>query len=124
MVTIPRARRASDRRKIRPVAALILAAWSADVEEDVPTVTLAFDRAIDVASIRVAAIEVGTIATGGLYQGSGVATLVDPRTVQVPLALVGAYPGSSVELFAGADTGIVATDDGGTWAGTGDVPLP
>jgi hypothetical protein len=29
-----------------------------------------------------------------------------------------------VKLFAEADNGIVATDDGGTWAGTSGTALP
>jgi hypothetical protein len=97
---------------------------AASVASNVTTVTIQFDRAGDIAAINVGAITVGTILTGSLYQGSGSATLVDARTVRVPLTEVGEYDPSDVTLFATAATGIVAADDGGTWAGTSGTALP
>ena len=105
-----------------PGVALNLVAASFD--DEVTVLTMQFDRAINIASINVAAITVGTIITGNLYQGDGSATLVDPKTVQVPLTAIGEYDPTNSRLFATADSGIVAVDDGGTWAGTEGAYLP
>jgi hypothetical protein len=107
-----------------PPAALVLSAASADVDDDFGTVTLQFDRAIDVSAIIVTAIQVGTITTGNLYQGDGSPTFVDAQTVRIALVLYDSYQETNVMLFADADNGIVAVDDGGTWSGTGGTGLP
>jgi hypothetical protein len=64
-------------------------------------------------------------SVGGRRGNQGVdALVVDPKTVQVDLANVDTYPGEDDELFADADNGIVAVDDGRTWAGTSGTGLP
>lgn len=105
-----------------PPAALVLVA--ASIDDDVSFVTMQFDRDIDISAMDVTAIQVGTITTGGLYQGDGSPSLVDAKTVQVPLTGIGEYPYTNVMLFADAANGITAVDDGGTWAGTGGTGLP
>jgi len=80
---------------------------------------------VDVAGYDPAAITVqdGEFAAG-LFVGSGPATVVNPTTIQVFLEQIGSPTVSDVELWATAGTGIVATDDGGTWAGVTAVVLP
>lgn len=103
-------------------AALNLTA--ASVDDDATVVTMQFDRAIDVSAMDVTAIRVGTITTGNLYQGTDAPSLVDPRTVQVNLAMIDTYPETNEKLFADSENGIKAVDDGGTWSGTGGTLLP
>ena len=105
-----------------PAAALVLTA--ASIDDDVSMVTMQFDRPIDISELDVTTIQVGTITTGGLYQGDGSPTLSDARTVQVALTGIGEYPYTNVKLFADASNGIKAVNDGGTWAGTGGTNLP
>jgi hypothetical protein len=104
--------------------ALTLTAASADFEDDAPSVTMQFDRAIDVSAMDVTTIRVGTVATGALYQGMDGPIVADARTVQVNLTVIDTYPETNVKLFASDQTGIVAADDGGTWSGTGGTGLP
>jgi hypothetical protein len=106
-----------------PPVALLLVAASYDIETQ--SVTLAFDRAVDAAAYDPAAITVQDgLYAGGLFVGSGPATVINPTTIQVFLEQVGSPTVSDVELSATALTGIVATDDGGTWAGVTGLVLP
>jgi hypothetical protein len=69
-------------------------------------------------------IQVGTDATGNLYQGTDGPIVVDPQTVRVNLAVIDTYPQANAKLFASDETGIVAVDDGQTWEGTSGTELP
>ena len=62
--------------------------------------------------------------TGVFHVPSGPATVVNPTTIQVFLEQIGSPTVSDVELTATAATGIVATDDGGTWPGVTALVLP
>ena len=106
-----------------PPAALTLVSATYDIETE--SVILSFDRAVDAAAYDPAAITVqdGEFAAG-LFVGSGPATVVNPTTIQVFLEQIGSPTVSDVELWATAGTGIVAVDDGGTWAGVTAVVLP
>lgn len=106
-----------------PPAALTLVSATYDIETE--SVTLVFDRAVDASAYDPAAITVqdGEFA-GGLFVGSGPASVVNPTTIQVFLEEIGSPTVSDVELSATAATGIVAVDDGGTWAGVTNVVLP
>jgi hypothetical protein len=55
---------------------------------------------------------------------SGGAFLVTPTTVEIFLVDPTAAAGTATTLSVAAGNGIVATDDGGTWAGVADLPLP
>ena len=106
-----------------PAQELILE--SAVFDNDTVTVTLTFDRAIDIAGIVVGGdiIVNDAAVTGNLYEAYG-ATLAAPNIVSVNLQVVGEPTGALTTLTASAATGIVAVDDGGTWAGTTNTELP
>jgi hypothetical protein len=88
------------------------------------SVRLTFDRAVLIGEIDVSAVGVSDgVTTGTLYQGHGSATLLSPRTVEVPLMGVG-MAGGGVTLTAGNGTNVVAADDGGMWPGAAELPLP
>jgi hypothetical protein len=102
-----------------PVALTLVAAEYFDGE----TVWLTFDRPVDLAGIVPSAIVVNDAVTaGGKYAGYA-AMLTGPTVVEVSLEFVEAISGTEIRLDVGAGTGIVAVDDGGTWAGA-DVELP
>lgn len=106
-----------------PPAALTLVSASYDTDEF--SVTLAFDRAVDAAGLDASAISVDDgVYAAGSFVGSGPATIVNPTTIKVFLEEIGGPTVPDVELTATAGTGIVAVDDGGTWAGVTNVVLP
>jgi hypothetical protein len=106
-----------------PPAALTLVSATYDIETE--SVTLAFDRAVDASAYDPAAITVQDgVFAAGLFVGSGPASVINPTTIQVFLEQIGSPTVSDVELWATAATGIVATDDGGTWAGVTALVLP
>lgn len=87
--------------------------------------TLTFDRAIDISAMVGSAIIVDDNLTTHLkWAANGAATLSDPRTVHVVLGLIGPAGGSGVALSAVAGNGIVASNDGGAWAGVTGLALP
>src|SRR3954453_16881826 len=124
---IPAPPRRMRRRKLGgstppPVALTLVAAQYHEEEE---WVRLTFDRAIDIAGIDGAEVVVDDDDfTGNRLAGVAGATLVNPTTVQVPLDRIGTASESNVHLIASATSGIVAVNDGGTWAGASDVALP
>ena len=112
------------RTKAAPAALTLVAAV---YDGPAATVTLTFDRAIDVATIHVAAVEVSDWSYwGAVMRGdpAGTTALVGPDAVRVPLVQIGDATHGGVTLTATAGNGIVAADDGGTWAGVSELPLP
>ena len=88
-------------------------------------VEMTFDRAIDISAIEVTAISVDDgLVYGMILRGTGSATLTNPTTVRVPVSELAPSGSVSITLTASAATGIVAEDDGGTWAGVSELPLP
>jgi hypothetical protein len=114
-------------RKTRsaPPAPPALALVSASYDHDEQTLTLQFDRAVDVAGFDGTQV---TVVDGEFntqtFDGEAGATLLDPTTVRVALAVTGSYEGAGVKMTATGASGIVAMDDGGTWAGATDLELP
>ena len=111
------------RRPKRETAALVLVAAAYD---DVAlTLTLTFDRAIDIAGLAAGAVVVhdGNIL-GYVFAGQGPGLLVDPATVRIALAEGEPWSSNETVFSATAGTGIVAVDDAGEWAGVTDVELP
>ena len=122
MLIIPviRRRRRSNQPQTQapPPAALVLTAADADTGKG--TVELTFDRDVDVTAMIVTAIRVGSGDTGNLYQGDGTPSVFGGSIVIVNLVVIDTYSGSDVELTVDAGNGVVAVDDGGTWAGCSD----
>ena len=133
MISLPPAKRKSVGRWAGASAAAAptppppqtLVLMSAYYDENEAILTLAFDRAVDASGLAAAQI---TVADGSFnshtYAGSGPATIVSPTTIQVTLAITGAAAAGPVTMDASALTGIVAVDDGGTWAGVSELGLP
>ena len=104
-----------------PPAAPTLVAASCD---EAPTLTLVFDRPVDVSGIDVEAIRVDYASLGFSYVGFGEPTVLDPVTVRLAMTGVEEYTGPGIVLSAAAGNGIVAADGGLPWAGVAGVELP
>ena len=108
---------------VPPPVALTLV--SATFDSDFELLFLTFDRAVDVSLFNGAAIYVGD----GLYHLStyaGLAATLDaPTIVRITLNPTGEYHDTDVRMDGSPASGIVATDDGGAWPGTGGtITLP
>ena len=112
------------RRRITPLAIAPLVLVSVDYEPDEPGVNLVFDRAIDISAIDVSAFAIadGNIV-GCLWTGTGTPYLPAPNWVQIVLVRGADFSADDVRLTVGAGNGIVAGDDGGTWAGCAGLVL-
>src|SRR4051812_31287482 len=124
---IPAPPRKMRRRKLggstTPAVALTLVA--AQYHEEEQWVRLTFDRAIDISALNPAQVVVDDDDfTGNRLAGVAGATMISATTVQIPLDPIGSASESNVHLIATATNGIVASDDGGTWAGESDLRLP
>jgi hypothetical protein len=98
---------------------------SASYDENVPMLTLTFDRAIDASAFVAAQVVVNDGSfDNGVYGGVGPAIVDSPTTIGVALEFLASTPPAPVTLNATALTGLRAVDDGGTWAGVSDVGLP
>lgn len=87
-------------------------------------VELTFDRAIDMNALDAAQITVDDGPfSGTLWVGVG-STLIGPATVRIELGEFDPSSSAETSLTAGAGTGIVAVNDGGTWAGVSGLLLP
>jgi hypothetical protein len=98
---------------------------SANYDENVPVLTLIFDRAIDASAFVASQVIVndGSL-NNGVYGGVGPAMVEGPSRISVALEFLGAAPPAPVTLTATALTGLTAVDDGGTWAGVSELGLP
>jgi hypothetical protein len=106
-----------------PPVALALVSATYDIDDG--SVVLTFDRAVDAAELDASAITVDDgVYQGGFFVGSGPATVVNPTTIKIFLEVIGGPTVSDVELSATGASGIVAVDDGGTWAGVTGLVLP
>src|SRR5689334_6402031 len=104
-----------------PPVALTLV--SASYSGPMMVLLLSFDRAVDIAAFDGSQIVVNVPADDLLLQGAG-ATLNDPVSVLVTMTEIGSAAGGALVMTATELSGIVAVDDGGTWAGVTDLPLP
>lgn len=109
-----------------PAATLVLTGAHCQLNDLPYSLTLQFDRPVDIAAYDGSQITVKDGQINGIeLRGTGSAHLDDPTTVNIELVEVGPYDATEDELLtASATTGIVATDDGGTWDGVTDVELP
>ena|SRR5688572_8313402 len=120
----PRKRKPRPRGNRPPAPAAALTLVAADYDPGT-AVILTFDRAIDISSLDGSAIIIDDGAFQGFrYSATLAAALTAPATVRIELDGVEEFVGPDVRMTAGAGNGIVAVDDGGTWAGVVNVVLP
>src|SRR2546423_1059530 len=126
MITYLPAKRKGRGRPAEAAVPRTLTLVSASYDQDAGTVMLAFDRAIDAAGFQGTAVALADgVFSGGTFEGAaGPPAILNPTTIIVSLEEVGPAPLPSVTLSASALTGIVAVDDGGTWAGVSGLALP
>ena len=122
-------RRISRKRKsvaagTTPVQGLTLVAATYDSEVG-PTLRLTFDRAIDIDDLDGTQIIVDDNASLNLkFDAIGAAVLETPTRVAITLHEIDSSEGTGDTLSATEESGIVASDDGGTWSGVTDLELP
>ena len=97
---------------------------SASFDPDGPEVYLTFDREIDTTGLVVGAFVVDDGPDGHQLVGFEEPVFVSPTEVSVLMHITGSASGDDVVLNVAAGNGIVAVDDGGTWAGVSGVVLP
>ena len=103
-----------------PPAALVLVAAAYDENDAI--VFLTFDRPVNVAAFDGSAVFLGDPTFNSTaYAGTSPAYLDAPTVVRVVLTATGPYFNTEVDLNVSGVNGIVAVDDGGTWAGTGGI---
>src|SRR4051794_7665230 len=120
----PRPRGAGQKRRSSDDAPAVALTLVAATWEESPSVTLVFDRPVDVSGMDVTLVRVDIAPLGFTYVGYEAPIVVNPTTVQILLSGIADYTGPGVILNAPADTGIVASDDGGTWGGCAGLELP
>jgi hypothetical protein len=86
--------------------------------------TLSFDRAIDISAFDGAAVGAKDGIVNNIQYAGIIASLLGPSTVGITLQWASPYFESEQTMSAAPTTGIVAVDDGGTWEGVTDLPLP
>jgi hypothetical protein len=92
--------------------------------DESPSLTLVFDRPVDVSAIDVALFRVDDAVLTSSYVGYAAPIVVSPTTVQILLNGIGDYDGPGVILTAAPGNGIVAAGGGPAWAGAVDLELP
>ena len=97
---------------------------SASYDQDSFIALLTFDRDVDLSGVDASAFVVRDGLNARTMAGSGTAYFSEPGVVTVPLVIQSAYVGPDTLLDVGAGNGIVAADDGGTWAGVAGLVLP
>ena len=88
------------------------------------SLTLVFDRAIDVSALVGGVILVDDGPGGAQYEATLGAVLVDPQTVRLALIDLTGFAGPDVRLNAAAGNGIAPAGGGAAWAGVTDLLLP
>jgi hypothetical protein len=98
---------------------------SATYDVSTPSVRLTFDRAINIGGFNGTTLVVDDAAdSGNQYQGTGGAFFAGANGVEIFLVDLSPATGAGTTVTVTAGNGIVAVDDGGTWAGVTELPLP
>ncbi len=113
------------RRKKSPAPAIQPLNLVAADYQGTGTLTLVFDRAVNLDAVAVNEFIVrdGTFMLSE-FVGSGTPVLVSANTVELSLLMFAPYEGEQIHLAVGAANGIVAEDDAAPWPGTNDLLLP
>src|SRR5688572_6915072 len=112
------------RRPPTPVAAgpVLVSATFGGIAE--PTLTLVFDRAIDVSGLALGELFVYDGPGGVEWGGSGVFEQPGPESLSMTMSEQAEFTGAGVTFTAAGGAGIVASDGGAAWAGVSDLELP
>lgn len=105
-----------------PITGPVLVA--ATVAADNSTLTLVFDRAIDISAFDGGTAFVNVPAAHSLFQPDIEIVQVDAVTVRASLDYVDASSGSQTTLTVSEPTGIVAVEGGIAWSGCDALVLP
>ena len=125
MLTIPPTKFRRHRRPFKKHGRAALTLVAAAFNADDLYLTLTFDRAINIAAIDAGQFQVfDGVFNFRSYVGDGTPTLQGPAIVRVNVTELGATGAGVVAMSAGAENGVVASDDGGTWAGATNLSLP
>jgi hypothetical protein len=118
-------RRMRDDATAAPPAPVALTLVSAVYNNTAATVTLAFNKAIDISEFDGGELELddGTFNHRSYVAGDA-ATLVNATTMQVGLASLFGDSEPGVFLTVSGDSGIVAVDGSGAWTGVSELALP
>jgi hypothetical protein len=105
-----------------PAALVLVAAY---FDADSAEARLTFDRPVNSEGYVAYSLSVkdGEF-TGYEYDGVAAMDQTAPNKVAIGMDIYDTYGGGGVLLTASSATGIVAVDDGGTWAGATDLALP
>ena len=104
-----------------PPVALVLVAATYDPGL---SVTLTFDRPIDVSGFNGTFVVVRDGVNAQLFDASGGAVLTSPNVAELTLVLVEGDSSVGVTMTVAPENGIVAVDDGGAWGAVSDLSLP
>ena len=90
------------------------------------SVTLTFDRAVDVAGVVGSAIRVndGGGEVDATLNATGAVAVLSPTSVRLGLVHAGPPTGPGMTMTATAGNGIVAVNGGAPWAGVTELTLP
>jgi len=110
---------------VSPPAPVALTLVSAAFNPDSPGIVLTFDRAINIDAIAPDQFQVNDdVFTGSLFVGDPDGAGVGGATLSLLMDVAGVASGGQVLLSVSAANGIVAVNDGGTWAGITNLSLP
>ena len=87
------------------------------------SLSLTFDRAVDVSGFSPASVTVDHIGLNLHYVATGIAFHLNALVI-IAMASAGPTTHLSTVLNADAANGIIAVDDGGAWPGVVDLGLP
>lgn len=128
VITYPFPKRKSQYRRLtasrRPPTPVALTLVAANFDPDGPITYLTFDRAVDYSAAVPSEFAVADGPDNGQFVGISVGAGGDPTQVAVTMNRTGGYSGDTQLLTVGSGNGIVAVDDGGTYAGVTDLVLP
>jgi hypothetical protein len=124
MINIPTIPFIAKRRKPPAPPALTLRQATYPVEGVTGAIDLKFDRAIDISALDKTQIIVKDGVILGTVNDIEFAELLDEQTARMYFQELGEYSEPNQLLGASATTGIVAVEDGGTWAGVTELALP
>ena len=112
----------TQRKPPAPPVALMLV--SASFDAGLVILRLNFDRPINISGLSAGQLIVNDHDTDTQYGGQGAGMLIDPTTVDVEMTELQSMGFPDTRLTTIGPSGIVAVDDGGTWAGVVDLLLP